>query len=677
MRRDDAIAPLSLLKKLTILNSDWEIRTEHEDVKEYFDTVGFEFLEKHLYLYFLEMLTMFDYGNSFTEPVFKLKQTTMGDKVCLTDLKTRAPHSMEYHTDKKGDITFYRQLASSGDIDMYPGKYIHLVHNQEFQNPYGQSDFTEGVYTAWWSKQIVIKFMNIYLERYGAPTVVAKYKSGAPTRTEKTDMLKFVKNLSAKSGGVFSDKFELDLLESKSGQNPFIEAINLYNLMISRAMLNPDLTGFGGSEVSGGSYALGEQQFDAWYMSLELPKKQLIRQFNRKIVKPLIAWNFGAEAAAESEFVMQTVSEAKKAEQAKIYIEAVKNGVTPAVIGGVNTMLKAINYPEVTDEDMEKAQEAQEAPAPIMDISERPRMSGEPMGDDVEEEEPQPEDMACGKKKKQASNFALNRQPNKWEQKYDFTRANNELDALEETWFTNCSVEIESSINAMVTHIQKRKIIENKRLDLVEEVKVPHQAKIRKQFRGMLKSSYSVGDKNASDSIPSTFAIEQQNALDDVAGWIGAQADMLTSAESAEILKKVKPVLIDGIRSGKGVSQIMTEIDKALKGWDITLNAPRVETIVRTNVASAWNQAKVDRYQKVESEIQAYEYSAIMDTRTSDLCKELDGKIIRKSEVDKYNPPNHFNCRSTLIPIFTDEDKVEPSKLPATKDAGGSFLELA
>lgn len=650
------------MKKLTILNSEWEIRTEDDNVEQYFNDIAFDYLDRHLYAYLLEILTMFDYGNSFTEPVFKLKDTrTMGKKVCLTDLKTRAPHSMEYHTDNKGDIEFYRQLAENQNIDMKPGKYIHMVHNQEFQNPYGKSDFNEGVYTAWWSKQIVIKFMNIYLERYGAPTVIAKYKAGLASTSQKEDMHSFVKNLSSKSGGVFPDNFDVSLLEAtRGGQNPFIETIDAYNLMISRAMLNPDLTGFGGSETQGGSYALGEQQFDAWYMSLELPKKQLVKMINRKIVYPLVLWNFGPEAAANTEFVMQTVSEQKKAEQAKIYIEAVKGGVTPAVLDGVNTMLKAIGYPEITEEDIEDAK-----PDPIPPALDKDNPQEAENGPDEIEEE---QELSPRGEKEKKLDFTTS--------KYDFQRAGTELTELDETWTPIVAAEFDSSINAMVAHIQKRKIIENKRLDLVNEIDLPHKAKIRKAFKGMLKESYKTGDLNAADSIPSKFSIEQSNALDDVAGWIGSTAEMLTDTQAQEILKHVKPILIESIRSGKGLTETMTEIDVALRGWDIQLDAPRIENIVRTNTAQAWNQAKLDRYQTIQEDIQAYEFSAIMDSRTSDICIALDGKIIRKSEVDKYNPPLHYQCRSTLIPIFIDEPKAEFSTLPATKSVGG-FMELA
>jgi SPP1 gp7 family putative phage head morphogenesis protein len=206
---------------------------------------------------------------------------------------------------------------------------------------------------------------------------------------------------------------------------------------------------------------------------------------------------------------------------------------------------------------------------------------------------------------------------------------------------------------------------------------VPHQARLKGQFKGMLKASYTAGRDDARALLHAKFSIDPGSALDDYIAWILAQADLLTSIETAEILRLSKPVLIEAIRSGKGVRETIAILDGVLKGYDLNLGAARLETIVRTNTLAAFNQARLEQFAAVSDEIQAYQYSAIWDDRTSEICQALDTKIISKAEVDKYNPPNHFNCRSVLIPIFDDEEKVQPSQLPATVSSGGGFLELA
>ena len=50
----------------------------------------------------------------------------------------------------------------------------------------------------------------------------------------------------------------------------------------------------------------------------------------------------------------------------------------------------------------------------------------------------------------------------------------------------------------------------------------------------------------------------------------------------------------------------------------------------------------------------AYQYSAILDDRTSAICEGLHGKIFKAGS--EPIPPMHFNCRSLLIPITKYED---------------------
>ncbi|OQC23315.1 MAG: hypothetical protein BWX71_02101 [Deltaproteobacteria bacterium ADurb.Bin072] len=52
--------------------------------------------------------------------------------------------------------------------------------------------------------------------------------------------------------------------------------------------------------------------------------------------------------------------------------------------------------------------------------------------------------------------------------------------------------------------------------------------------------------------------------------------------------------------------------------------------------------------------VEAFEYSAILDDRTSEVCEALDGKILR--DFGSLQPPNHFMCRSLLIPVTQVDD---------------------
>jgi len=49
--------------------------------------------------------------------------------------------------------------------------------------------------------------------------------------------------------------------------------------------------------------------------------------------------------------------------------------------------------------------------------------------------------------------------------------------------------------------------------------------------------------------------------------------------------------------------------------------------------------------------VEYWEYTAIMDARTTDYCRCMDGKVFRMEEMPLLNPPAHFNCRSFSVPV--------------------------
>ena len=83
--------------------------------------------------------------------------------------------------------------------------------------------------------------------------------------------------------------------------------------------------------------------------------------------------------------------------------------------------------------------------------------------------------------------------------------------------------------------------------------------------------------------------------------------------------------------------------------------ASYLDTLSRTNLFEAMNEARYEEFTAPELDgfVAGLEYSAILDDRTTDICRSLDRSIYTAgSDVwSEFRPPNHFNCRSVLIPI--------------------------
>jgi SPP1 gp7 family putative phage head morphogenesis protein len=104
-----------------------------------------------------------------------------------------------------------------------------------------------------------------------------------------------------------------------------------------------------------------------------------------------------------------------------------------------------------------------------------------------------------------------------------------------------------------------------------------------------------------------------------------------------------------------GTNQNMTAKAQRLAGGDgMKLANNQVMTIVRTSVNQVQNSVNQATYAANEDVTQRYEYVATLDARTSAICGSLDGRTFKYGEGPM--PPQHFNCRSTTVPIIDDED---------------------
>ncbi|MCK5117845.1 MAG: hypothetical protein KAR44_14720, partial [Candidatus Aegiribacteria sp.] len=70
-----------------------------------------------------------------------------------------------FNTDEFGNIIQYIQQMSGKEQELDPEKFIHYVVNPDIDEHYGGSELREA-YRAWFSKDAVIKFRNMWLERH-------------------------------------------------------------------------------------------------------------------------------------------------------------------------------------------------------------------------------------------------------------------------------------------------------------------------------------------------------------------------------------------------------------------------------------------------------------------------------------------------------------------------------
>jgi SPP1 gp7 family putative phage head morphogenesis protein len=94
----------------------------------------------------------------------------------------------------------------------------------------------------------------------------------------------------------------------------------------------------------------------------------------------------------------------------------------------------------------------------------------------------------------------------------------------------------------------------------------------------------------------------------------------------------------------------------------------QVMTLVRTSINQVANTASQQVYEANQDITKEYRYVATLDSRTSSICAALDGRQFEYGKGPM--PPQHFNCRSTTVPVI-DSDILPPSTTAKRASADG------
>lgn len=105
----------------------------------------------------------------------------------------------------------------------------------------------------------------------------------------------------------------------------------------------------------------------------------------------------------------------------------------------------------------------------------------------------------------------------------------------------------------------------------------------------------------------------------------------------------------------------------AAGGQATTVANNQVVALIRTSINQVANAASQQVYEANQDVTKKYRYVATLDSRTSARCRALDGREFEYGKGPM--PPQHFNCRSTTVPII-DPDILPPSTVAkrASKD---------
>lgn len=136
-----------------------------------------------------------------------------------------------------------------------------------------------------------------------------------------------------------------------------------------------------------------------------------------------------------------------------------------------------------------------------------------------------------------------------------------------------------------------------------------------------------------------------------------------------------KDRLVRGVQSGFVQGQTTRQIASSVAGAGglADISDRNAMTVVRTAVSHVSNSARQNIYDNNSDIIGEYEIIATLDSKTSTICKSLDKKRYKIGKGPM--PPFHPNCRTTTIPIVTDDflDFLDEGAVRTARGADGGM----
>ena len=133
-------------------------------------------------------------------------------------------------------------------------------------------------------------------------------------------------------------------------------------------------------------------------------------------------------------------------------------------------------------------------------------------------------------------------------------------------------------------------------------------------------------------------------------GGVNLLGKYIEDMEAIQV-RKVGDLIKTGFMTGRTNNQIALDI--AGKGGFLDKqNRREIKGVVRTATNHVSNIARQKTYDDNSDILKGYEIVSALDSRTSDICRGYDGKIVLNNDSVKPMPPFHLNCRTTTAPVL-------------------------
>jgi len=655
MRRDEQIKAALAFKKHAILAAGWDIVSPEGKPDDWepaqFVDWNFDRLDGSVSDRIMAMLLELDYGFSIGELIWEQNEDPQfAGKWAIQDIVSIKPHSIRFQQDETGKVLEAIQWGMGEEIHIPVEKLVIMTYQGEWSNPFGRSDL-EACYSAWWAKDSANKWLSILLERFGIPPIFAMYNQNKYTEPTLDILKSIITNLQAGTAAIIprTDPTDVEMWTPELASqvaNVFIPALDHYDRRIARGLLMPSLLG-ATADQQVGSFARAQVVFDVFMFAVGALRAQVEEAINDQIIWRMMAANYpGEEEYPRMKF--KPLTQDARVTLMDAWVKLVSGGAVVAREDDEAHIREIMGFPGVDSEPMER-------PEP------EPEDEQDPEDEDTEE-------------------FSQN-------PTIDFAQIERDLNFIEQTFLTGAITELTSVKYAL----QDSRLIDKYRRD-PKQLHAKSQAPLTKRMIEMLLNAFETGRRDLAMEVGRVATLAQplpRAKPRDAAAFLRRKAITLATNVSEEILRAIRHVLISSLETGMGTQETATAIGKVFEPWlgsdelrDGGVVKPyRLEAIARTESTSAYNDGRVvmARDPELKGLLRGMRWDSILDSRTSEVCQFLDGKIIRMEDpaLDALTPPAHISCRSILTAVtisrtVDESEYITPSEVGRAKELSGS-----
>ncbi len=709
MTREPFVKAALQQKTTSLLSVPWGIKpasnsTEHVEQAK-FVTWNFKNLRGGFARDVWEMCDALVAGYSIQEKIKEeIIEGVYAGKVRLAALKSKDPFYFGFAFDPfmnllpEGVIVTHT-AANEMEKPLPSDKFFIFSFLKKYENLYGQSDL-RAAYRAFWIKDTAWKLRSVYMERFSGNNLKGKYpRNGTPAQQQQNrDMLKEIfRTWQNETGVAIPEDMEIEAIQlSTSSDSEYARAMADCNVDIAVGILGETLTINEGRKT--GARNMGEihkEVVDLFVLFLDMI---LTADINEQLVRDIIDDNYAGvmeypefywypredydpvafgDAITKWQAAGAEVSKAWFYEKVRMPLPSGDDDVlipisTPTAGPGVPPSLSSPGFGGPPEKDTGATRLAEIAPSPT------PPMKGGAT----------------------ATADGYYRELDKFEKFAEIPKVDLRLRRLTDKAIDISRPAYEKIFAYVLKQVENKGVLASKDFEAAAKVAVNPAPLKDAIFRSLLTAhmlgrgdgvinlqnqGYDFGKirkfaevafdwevldepftpeeavKFFSGKVPMTRA-----EFDALTEKLTSEAFYVTGLEKLNIERDVKTLLTDALKNGMTLDEFKFKLNELqvkyatpVYGREGTVGQGimdyHAETVFRTNMMGAYNEGRREMYGNpdVKAYFPAYEYTAIMDGRTSDICMGLDGKVYLADDPvwNTIWPPNHFNCRSTVVTV--------------------------